>query len=97
MWLSFVSVFSPAEVASLAVMSQKGVWCTRPPKQKQPKVKSDFAEYMYVLEHLNVENARSCFKSEDMIASAASQICDMKSNLLYCTSSLSHATCNNNK
>ena len=29
-------LFSPAEVAGLAVMSKKGLWCMRPLKQEQP-------------------------------------------------------------
>ena len=38
-------LFSPAEVAVLAVMSlKKGLRCMRAPKQKQPQAERDFAE-----------------------------------------------------
>ena len=42
-------LFSPAEVAGLAVM---GLWCMRPPKQKQPFAKKRLPR---VLEHVHVD------------------------------------------
>ena len=46
-------LFSPAELAGLAVPlhQKKGLWCMRPPKQKQPQVKKGLCR---VLEHVDV-------------------------------------------
>ena len=44
-------LFSLAEVAGLAVMSLKGLWCMRQPKQKHPQVKKGICG---VLEYVDV-------------------------------------------
>jgi len=42
LWLSF----SLANVAGLAVMFQKGLWCMKPRKQKQPQVKKELCRVL---------------------------------------------------